>query len=93
MKKSIKKFTLFTLFSLYILFPFVTTGQIIHVPGDYSLIQEAIDAANDNDTVLVADETYTENINFMGKAIPPPTAFAPDTWLLMILLWMILAPA
>ncbi len=42
---------------------------ILQVPADYSTIQAGIDAAVDGDTVLVADSTYYENINFMGKAI------------------------
>jgi len=43
------------------------------LPGDYETIQEAIDAAVDGDTVLVADGTYTgegnRDIDFLGKAI------------------------
>ena len=50
-------------------------AQIIYVPGDYSTIQEGINAASDGDTVLVAEDTYYENIKFMGKAITVASNF------------------
>jgi hypothetical protein len=41
----------------------------ITVPGDYSTIQAAIDAAEDGCKIIVSPGTYNENINFKGKNI------------------------
>ena len=41
----------------------------INIPDDYPTIQAGINASVNGDTVLVAPGTYTENINFSGKAI------------------------
>ena len=46
-----------------------SSATIINIPGDYSTIQEGIDASADADTVLVADGHYYERISFYGKAI------------------------
>jgi hypothetical protein len=44
-------------------------AQIIHIPDDYSSIQQGINASVTGDTVLVAQGEYFENINFKGKNI------------------------
>lgn len=47
----------------------VSFSAVITVPGDYSTIQAAINAASNGDEIIVSPGTYTENINFNGKNI------------------------
>jgi len=63
---------------IFCAFSISTTAQVIHVPGDQSNIQSGINIASDGDTVLVADGTYFENINFKGKAITVASYFIMD---------------
>lgn len=45
------------------------SGTIRNVPVDYGSIQAAIDASINSDTILVAPNTYFENIDYKGKNI------------------------
>ncbi len=58
-------------------------GNVIHVPGDYSTIQSAMDASGDGDTVLVADGTYTgegnKDLDFHGTPMTVKSVNGPQT--------------
>lgn len=45
------------------------SAQIRYVPEEYNTIQQAIQAAESGDTVLVNDGFYQEQVNFLGKNI------------------------
>ncbi len=49
----------------------------LQVPDDYGTIQEAIEAAENGDLILVAPGLYLENIDFLGKAITVQSTGGP----------------
>ncbi|MFC2150312.1 right-handed parallel beta-helix repeat-containing protein [Calditrichota bacterium] len=44
-------------------------AKIHNVPDDYQVIQEAIDATEEGDTIVIAQGEYTENLDLSGKNI------------------------
>jgi Bacterial Ig-like domain (group 3) len=57
-------------------------SPVLRVPSEYPTIQEAINTAATDDTVLVEPGTYFENINFSGKAIHVMSEQGPDVTIL-----------
>ncbi|MCP4634130.1 MAG: T9SS type A sorting domain-containing protein [candidate division Zixibacteria bacterium] len=54
------------------------SATIINVPVDQPTINDAIDISSPGDTVLVAPDTYYENVNFDGKGIYLSSSGGPD---------------
>ena len=61
-------------------------GAIFHVPGDFTTIQAGIEAAVDDDTVLVADGTYSgsgnKNLDFGGQNVVVMSQNGPENCLI-----------
>lgn len=57
-----KKIRFITTVLIFLLFSLPLYATVINVPADESTIQAGIDAASEGDTVLVAPDTYNENL-------------------------------
>ena len=68
--------TILLLISLFFAIPAISAT--INVPADYPTIQAGINAAVNNDTVLVAPGLYYENVCFNGRTIVVTSHFAID---------------
>lgn len=66
---------------IVILMPISSKAVIIHVPGDYSTIQAAVDSCSSGDTVMVAPGVYSgdgnRNISITAKSITVMSADGP----------------
>jgi len=58
--------------------PFSQYSTIINIPSDQPFIQQGIDVAAANDTILIADGTYYENLQIIGKEIMLASWFIID---------------
>jgi parallel beta-helix repeat protein len=69
--------SLLFLVSILVSAPVIASANTLLVPSQFLTIQQAINAAQNGDTVLVAPGTYIENINFIGKAITVRSGSGP----------------
>ena len=66
---------------IVILIPIISIATVIHVPGDCTTIQAAVDSCYGGDTVMVAPGVYSGdgnlNISIIGKSITVMSAEGP----------------
>jgi len=65
------------LLMVWLAIPVFGFSATIHVPADYSSVQEALDAAVSGDTVLVAPGTYDENLHFVNSGVALKSSHGP----------------
>ena len=67
---------------LFVILPIVlavsASAVTIQVPADQPTIQQAINAANNGDLILVSPGTYFEHIDYQGKAITIKSVVGPS---------------
>ena len=56
----------------------VVFSETLTVPGQYNSIQAAINASNDQDTIIVSPGFYQENISFNGKDVVVTSTFLAE---------------
>jgi len=66
-------------FIIFALSAVSANAATIHVTADQPTIQAGLDAAGDDDTVLVAPGTYVEDIDFKGKRLVVTSSGGPDS--------------
>jgi hypothetical protein len=64
--------------------PAIAGSAEIHVPGDYATIQEALNAANDGDTILVDPGAYPGYVRFNGKDVSLQSTGGPDVTVIQV---------
>lgn len=66
-----------------LLFCGLSQSQTLHVPAQFSTIQDAIDASSNGDSIIVAPGRYTgvgnRDLNFFGKAITLKSSDGPQS--------------
>ncbi|MBD3166842.1 T9SS type A sorting domain-containing protein [bacterium] len=57
---------------------FPADAEMHNVPDDFDMIQDAVEAAVPGDTILVAEGSYAENVNYRGKDLVIGSEFLLD---------------
>jgi len=63
------RFGIVTVAAVLLVIPTHAPAVEIHVPSEFATIQDAMDASQDGDIIVVQPGTYAENIDYKGKAV------------------------
>ncbi|MBZ0263931.1 T9SS type A sorting domain-containing protein [bacterium] len=69
---------IFWLFSIVVLVTCATKAEILFVPQDFDQIQEAIDAAQTGDTVVVSESAYQDTIMILNRSLTLSSEYILD---------------